>query len=82
MELTAVNRNLFHTERAIEQRERETIQHQQTTRQFTYQTVREIEKELSFEQDKGYRYKFSKNYLFIVKIFLSSLILSFFEVLH
>ena len=41
------------TERAIEQRERETIQHQQTTERFTYQTVREIEKELSFEQDRG-----------------------------
>ena len=40
--LTAVNRNLF-TERAIEQRERETSQHQQTTERFTHQVVREIQ---------------------------------------
>lgn len=41
------------TERAIEQRERETSQHQQTTERFTYQTVREIQKELNPNQDKG-----------------------------
>lgn len=41
------------TERAIEQRERETSQHQQTTERFTYQIVRGIEKELNFEQNKG-----------------------------
>lgn len=41
------------TERAIEQRERETSQHQQTTERFTYQTVREIQKELNPNQDRG-----------------------------
>lgn len=41
------------TERAIEQREREASQHQQATERFTYQTVREIQKELNPNQDKG-----------------------------
>ena len=41
------------TERAIEQRERETSQHQQTTERFTYQVVREIEKELNPQRYEG-----------------------------
>lgn len=41
------------TERAIEQRERETSQHQQTAERFTHQVVREIQKELNPNQDRG-----------------------------
>ena len=40
------------TERAIEQRERETSQHQQTAERFTYQAVREIENEINPDQDR------------------------------
>lgn len=40
------------TERAIEQRERETSQHQQTAERFTYQVVREIENEINPDQDR------------------------------
>ena len=39
-------------ERAIEQRERETSQHQQTAERFTYQVVREIENEINPNQDR------------------------------
>ena len=39
--------------RAIEQRERETSQHQQTAERFTYQVVREIQKEISPQQYEG-----------------------------
>ena len=38
---------------AIEQRERETSQHQQTAERFTYQTIREIQNEINPIYDNG-----------------------------